>query len=187
MGRIWIALVLLGCAACSMSEKDQLIDREITGDVVLESYSIDQTWGYKLSGMYITADGAVWAYEQTGTPWYPEKLKNGELYERDMLTKHKNAHQIGSVDRTLLRDMTKMIKPAARGRVTHASGSPYASGSGALEVAYLFDPRSSTYSEIILAGQGDRVATNSAPEAQVLLDYLRDVKRLVEPLPTASQ
>jgi hypothetical protein len=72
-----------------------------------------------------------------------------------------------------------MIKPAARGKVTRPAGSAAASGS--LEVAYLFDPKTSIYREIILAGQGDRVATNSAPEAQMLLDYLNEVKELVEP------
>jgi len=155
-----------------------LIDKEITGQVLLESYSVDQTWGYKLSGMYIAADGSVWAYEQTGTPWYPEQLKSGELYERDMLTKHKNARQIGTVDRALLHNMAQMIKPAARGHVTRAAGSAY--GNSSLEVAYLFNPDSSTYREIILAGQGERVATNSAPEAQTLLDYIHDVQRLVD-------
>jgi hypothetical protein len=179
MRRVWIALVVLGCTGCSMkSEADKLLDHEVTGTVLLESYAVDMTWGYKLSGMYIESDGTVWAYEQTGTPWYPEKLQAGELSERDMLTKHKDPHQIGTVDRKLLHDMAQMIKPASRGNVTRAAGS--SAGNGSLEVAYLFDPESSTYREIILAGQGNRVAANSAAEAQVLLDYLHEVKRLVE-------
>lgn len=181
MRRAWMALVLLGCAACSMkSDADALLDREVPGKVLLESYTIEMTWGYQLSGMYIDDDGTVWAYEHTGTPWYPEKLKPGELSERDMLTKHTNPRQIGTVDRQLLRDMTQMIKPAARGTITSAASG---AGTGSLEVAYLFDPDASTYHEIILAGQGDRVATNSAAEAQTLLDYLRQVKRLVEEPP----
>jgi len=176
--RAWIVLVLIGCVACSAnSERARLIDREITGQVLFESYSIDQTWSYKLSGMYIAADGTVWAYEQTGTPWYPEKIKPGELYEKDMLTKHRNAHQVGTVDRTLLRHMADLIKPVARGKVTSAAGSAY--GNSSLDVAYLFNPDTSVYSEIILAGRGDRVATNSAPEAQTLLDYIRDVQQQV--------
>jgi hypothetical protein len=76
-----------------------------------------------------------------------------------------------------LRDMALLIKSASRGTVTHAAGSSV--GDGSLEVAYLFDPQESIYQEIILAGQGDRVASNSAPEARVLLDYLREVRRLV--------
>jgi len=178
MGRALTIVGLLAVAACSMSETDRLIDRETTGDVLLESYSIDQTWGYKLSGMYINADGTVWEYEQTGTPWYPEKLKPGELYERDMLTKHKNARQIGTVDVTLLDDIAKMIKPAARGKMTRAHGSSW--GDGSYEVAYLFDPDASTYREIILAGQGAQPASNSAPEARLLLQYLRDVQKVME-------
>ncbi len=179
MRRAWIALALLGCAACSIfkSDADRLLDRAVTGKVLLESYTVEMTWGYELSGVYIDSDGGVWAYEHAGTPWYPEKLKPGELSERDMLTKHANPRKIGTVDRTLLHDMAQMIKPAVRGTVTRAAGS--SAGTGSLEVAYLFDPDAATYHEIILAGQGDRVATNSAPEAQVLLDYLREVMQLV--------
>ena len=178
MRRIWMALVLLGCTACSTSgSKDSFFDHEVTGDVLLESYSVDLTWGYKMSGMYIDSNATVWAYEHTGTPWYPEHIESGELSERDMLTKHKGARQIGTVDPQLLHDMAKMIKPAGRGKITHAANT--GAGSGSLEVAYLLDPDHSTYREIILAGQGDRVATNSAPEAKILLDYLRDVQTLV--------
>jgi len=177
---MWMGMVLavFGSAACSSIQGgDHLLDREITGEVLFESYSIDQTWTYKLSGMYIAADGTVWEYERVGTPWYPEKLKPGELYERDMLSKHKDAQQIGTVDRTLLRQMADMIKPAARGHVARSTGSAY--GNGALDVAYLLDPTSSTYHEIILAGYGERAASNDAPEARMLLDYLHDVQRLV--------
>jgi hypothetical protein len=174
----WIVFVLVGCAACSTkNDADKLLDREVTGQVLFETYTVEMTWGYKLSGMYIDADGTVWAYEQSGTPWYPEHVKPGELSQRDLLTKHKDPHQIGTVDRTRLRDMALLIKPASRGTVTHAAGSSV--GDGSLEVAYLFDPQESTYQEIILAGQGNRVASNSAPEARVLLDYLREVQRLV--------
>jgi len=183
MGRRWLALALLACAACS-SKNDRLLEHEVTGKVLLESYTVEMTWGYKLSGIYIDGDGGVWAYEQTGTPWYPEKLTPGELSERDMLTKHKNRHRIGTVDRKQLLDMAQMIKPAARGKVTHAASS-YA-GSGSVDVAYLFDPETERYHEIILAGEGDRIATNSAPEAQVLLDYLRNVERTTAPEPAGA-
>lgn len=174
-----VALLLLGCAACSTNgERVRLIDRQVTGKVLFESYTVEMTWGYQLSGMYIDSDGTVWAYEHSGTPWYPDKLKPGELSERDMLTKHKSPRQIGTVDRKGLHDIAEMIKPAARGKIVTPVGS--SAGSGSLEVAYLFDPDRSVYHEIILAGQGDRVASNSAPEAQLLLDYLRNVKQLVE-------
>jgi hypothetical protein len=180
MRRRWLALALLIAAACSTkSDIERLIDREVTGKILLESYSVEMTWGYKLSGMYIDSDAKVWAYERTDRPWYPDKLKPGELSERDMLTKHEGARQIGTVDPVLLRDMAAMIKPAARGKIT----KPAAIGGegGALEVAYLFNPGPGTYREIILAGQGDQVASNSASEAQMLVDYLRDVRNLVEP------
>lgn len=173
-------VVLLALAGCSStSELDRLIDREVTGKILLESYTIEMTFGYKLSGMYIQSDGTVWKYEHTGTPWYPDKLRPGELSARDMLTKHKGARQIGTVDTKLLHDMSEMIKPAARGKVVRPVGSGDSGGS--LDVAYLYNPGTSVYREIILAGQGDRVASNSAPEAQMLVDYLREVQALVEP------
>jgi hypothetical protein len=174
----WIVFVLVGCAACSTkSDADKLLDREVTGQVLFETYTVEMTWGYKLSGMYIDADGTVWAYEQSGTPWYPEHVKPGELSQRDLLTKHKDPRQIGTVDRTRLRDMALLIKPASRGTVTHAAGSSV--GDGSLEGAELVGPAECVYEGIKLAGQGRWVASNSAPEARVLLDYLREVQRLV--------
>lgn len=186
MKRGWLALLLLVCAACSMkSESERALMRQEPGKVLFESYTVEQTWGYKLSGMYIESDGTVWAYEYTGTPWYPEKLKSDELSERDMLIKHKNARQIGTVDPNALKDMAAMIKPAARGKVTRVSGP--GTGDGTLEVAYLLDRKASTYHEIILAGQGDRVAANNAAEAQLLLDYLHNVQRLMAQQQTRDQ
>lgn len=176
MGRMWIALLLLAGAGCSTTT-DRLLDDEVTGEILLESYTVEMTWGYRLSGMYIRADGTVWSYEHTATPWYPDKIRLGELSARDMLTKHKGARQIGTVDPTLLRDMAVMITPAARGKVTRPGTT---AGGGTLEVAYLYNPKLSTYREIVLAGQGDRVASNNAPEARILVDYLREVQKLVD-------
>lgn len=183
MGRLWIAALLLLAVGCSAKgdaegDLDRNVDKEVVGDVVLESYSIDLTWGYKLSGMYISADGKVWSYERI-TPWYPERIKAGELSRRDMLTKHEGAKQIGTVDPTHLHDVAAMIKPAARGPITKAGD--VGAGSGSVELAYLYDPDARLYHEVILAGGGERVASNSAPEAQLLLDYLREVKGLVQP------
>jgi len=183
MGRLWIAALLvlaIGCSAKGDAERDldRNVDREVTGDVLLESYAIDMTWGYKLNGMYITADGKVWSYERT-KPWYPERIKTGQLSRRDMLTKHEGATQIGTVDPVHLRDVAMMIKPAAQGPVTKAGD--VGAGGGAVDVAYLYDPDARVYYEVILSGEGDRVASNSAPEAQLLLDYLHEVKGLVQP------
>ena len=180
MRGMWTVLALVAWAACSTtSDGDRLLDREVTGEVLFERYTVEMTWGYKLSGMYIDADGTVWSYEQSGTPWYPEHLKPGELTQRDLLTKHKDPRQIGTVDRARLHDMALLIKAAAHGTVAHATGSSI--GDGSLEVAYLFDPSDSIYHEIILAGQGSRVASNSAPESRTLLDYLREVEQQVAP------
>lgn len=173
MRRAWLAVVLCAGVSCSSSDYDPNIDRERPGTVLFESYSVDLTWGYKLTGIYIEADGSVWEYESAGTPWYPEKLKSGELTATDMLTKHRNARQVGWVDREQLRDMAGLIGAAARGSVAADPG--WGELGGSLDVAYKFDRGSSIYREVVLSGNGSRVATNSSPEAQVLLDYLRDV------------
>lgn len=184
MGRLGVAAVLLllgaGCSTKGDAESnlDRTVKREVVGDVVFESYTIDMTWGYKLSGMYITADGRVWSYERT-SPWYPERIKPGELSRRDMLTKHAGATQIGTVDVIQLRDVSAMIKPAAKGPITKAGD--IGAGGGSVELAYLFDPQTQVYYEVILAGQGERVAGNAAPEAQLLLDFLHEVQRMVQP------
>jgi hypothetical protein len=119
----------------------------------------------------------VWSYDYQGPPFYTEKLKPGEVSTRDMLNKHKNAERIGTVDRRHLLEVVQLISPASRGAITRASGS--GQGSGTLDVAYQFDAETKMYHEVILAGYGDKAATNSAAEAQSLLDYLHDVQRSV--------
>ena len=167
------AVVLAGCA----STEKKLTAKDIAGAVVLETYSVDLGWNYQLKGMYIDGDGGVWAYEQHGTPWYKEKLKSYELSERDMLTKHKGARRIGTVDQDRLLEMAEQIPAAGRGRITRAH--PELEGNGSLDVAFTLDRDSHTYTEIILSGTGDLAATNSSGEARALVDYLREVAEAV--------
>jgi len=167
------AVVLAGCA----STEKKLTAKDIAGAVVLETYSVDLGWNYQLKGMYIDGDGGVWAYEQHGTPWYKEKLKSYELSERDMLTKHKGARRIGTVDQDRLLEMAEQIPAAGRGRITRAH--PELEGNGSLDVAFTLDRDSHTYTEIILSGTGDLAATNSSGEARALVDYLREVAAAV--------
>ena len=66
MGRLWMAAVLLLGLGCSAStgdadrDLDRTVKREVPGDVLLETYTLDLTWGYKLSGLYIAADGKTY-------------------------------------------------------------------------------------------------------------------------------
>jgi hypothetical protein len=173
---LWV-ICALWLAACSCKQNEPITAQEIAGRVVLESYELDLTWGYRLRGMYIVGDGTVWSYQYEGPPFYPEKLKPGELGARDMLTKHRNATKIGSVDRKALLDMAQMIRPAAAGKIVRAV--PTMQGASRLDVAYDSDPESGTYTEIVLSGTGDRAASNSAPAAATLVDYLNDVQGAV--------
>ncbi|MFN8640712.1 MAG: hypothetical protein U0802_03275 [Candidatus Binatia bacterium] len=150
---------------------------DIAGMVVLETYRVNLGWSYELKGMFIDGNGDVWAYEQHGTPWYPEKLKTGEVSERDLLTKHKGAQRIGTVDLPMLVEMANQIRGAAKGPVTRAH--PEHEGSGSLDVAYILDKPTHTYTEVVLSGTGDLTATNGSGEARALLDYLREVEQTV--------
>lgn len=172
-GRMALFLLAVVLAACSMHDNEPLTAHDIAGRVVLESYEVDLTWGYKLQGIYIEGDGTVWSYQYEGPPWYSEKLKLGEISDRDMLNKHKNAKQVGKVDRRQLLDMAQMIKPASQGKITRQH--MLEEGSGTMEVAYLHDDKT-TYKEVILSGTGGRAASNSSAAARTLIDYLNDVK-----------
>lgn len=175
--RRWVqvsaVIVALAAAACA-EKKKPITAADISSTVVLETYRVNLGWNYELKGMFIDGDGGVWAYEQHGTPWYPERLKADELSERDMLTKHKGAQQIGTVDVQELVSMARLVPGAAKGRITRAH--PENQGSGSVQVAYQLDKLSHTYKEIILSGTGDLMATNSSGEARALLDYLHEVE-----------
>jgi len=178
MRRLALAL-LCTLAACSTKDDPKITAADITGTVVLESYTLQLGWDYRLSGIYIDGDGIVWTYEHNGTPWYPEKLKRGELSERDMVTKHKGARQIGTVDTRTLLDNARLIAAASRGHITRAHDDGTGDTGGTLEVAYRLDTTKRVYKEVILSGSGDRTATNASGEARALLDYLREVQTAV--------
>lgn len=174
----WLLLAAMLAGGCSTKKEEKpLTLADIAGTVVLESYSTNFTWGYELKGMYIDGMGIVWAYEHHGTPWYPEKLKPGQLSERDMLTKHRDATQIGTVDRQQLLDMARLIAAASRGPVVR--GQAATEGRGRLDVAYQFNSEKRLYSEVVLAGTGAQVATNANGQAVALLNYLREVEASV--------
>ena len=173
---IGAAVLALAGAACSTKQK-KITAADITGTVVLETYRVDLGWDYQLKGMYIDGDGGVWAYEMHGTPWYPERLKPDEMSERDMVTKHKNAQRIGTVDLPQLVDMARLVPGAAKGPITRSH--PENQGGGSIDIAYMLDRPTHTYKEIILTGSGDLAATNASGESRALEDYLREVEQQV--------
>jgi len=173
-----MAVVAVALAGCSTADKP-VAAADLRGAVVLETTTWESEFNYVMRGMYIDGEGKVWSYAQHGTPWYPDRLKYGEMSERDMLAKHKGARQIGTVDPKLLLDMAQLIPDAARGPITRAAPSGDGGGSGTLDVAYRLDRDTKVYRQIILAGAGDRMATNENSSAAILLDYLREVQRLV--------
>ena len=146
---------------------------------MLETYSVNLGWNYQLRGMYIDGDGGVWVHELHGTPWYPERIKTiNELSERDLLTKHKNAQRIGTVDVPELVRMADLIHGASHATITRAH--PENEGGGSLDVAYMLDrSEARVATEIILSGTGDLSATNDSGEARALEDYLREVAAAV--------
>lgn len=173
IGAALLAVAGGGCA----TKKKRITAADIAGTVVLETYRVNLGWSYELEGLYIDGDGGVWTYAQHGTPWYPERLKTDELSERDLLTKHKGARRIGTVDLPRLVEMARLVPGAAKGPITRSH--PEHEGSGALDVAYRLDKRTHTYTEIILTGTGDLTATNGSGEARALIDYLREVEAQV--------
>ncbi|MDX2169208.1 MAG: hypothetical protein SF182_19215 [Deltaproteobacteria bacterium] len=172
-----IAALALSVAGCSTNEFEPVKASEIKNAVVLEQTTWDLGWSYSMHGMYIMGDGTVWSFQQSGNPWYPEKLKQGQMTERDMLAKHKGARQIGTVDPSLLLDMAQLIPRAKKGPITRAAGS--GDGGGTLRVAYQLDREDNTYTEIILDGTGDKTATNDSAAAETLLSYLQNVQQAV--------
>ncbi len=174
----WWLMTAMLIGACSTAKPEEpLTLADIATTVVLETYSTNLAWGYELKGMYIDGMGAVWAYEHRGTPWYPEKLRVGELSERDMLTKHQGAKQIGTVDRQQLLEMAQLIAGAARGPIVR--GQSPTEGRSQVEVAYQFDREKRVYSEVMLFGSGDQVGSNTSPQAVALRNYLHEVEASV--------
>ncbi len=169
LGALFVALVVAGCSTLGWSDATSGATK-----VLFDSYELDMTWGYSLTGIFVDSDGGVWRYRRD-EPWYPVEIRSTVARESDLLMKYQGAERVASVDGAVLEVMIDRVPGAARGAVV---GEPISfERSGSLDVAYTYDAREGRYDQIFLGGRGDWAIRNDSREAKELVDWLREVRK----------
>jgi hypothetical protein len=149
-------------------------------DPVFDCYRANSAWGFTLTGKVIDSHGKIWSYGKHGKAWLPTLVKEGDatyLTPADLQGKFTEAKETGSVDEQALNENSALIAKAAQGKLTQTDGGARDAGTSACH-AYIHDDAKQRYRDVELgsdAGVNDTRVTNSAPEAQTLLVWLKSV------------
>ena len=145
---------------------------------VFDCYRANSAWGFTLSGKIIDNNGKIWSYGKHGQPWQPTLAREGSsvyLTAKMLQTKFVEPTEIGSVDPKALQDNSELIAKAGKGTLSRTDTGVRDAGTSACH-AYIRE--NERYQDIDLGsdnGVSDMRNSNDAPEAQVLLSWLKSV------------
>lgn len=147
---------------------------------VFDCYRANSAWGFTLSGKIIDNKGKIWSYGKHGQAWQPTLAKDGRsvyLTAQMLAAKFVEPKEVGSVDAKALRDNSELIARAGEGTLAQADTGVRDAGTSACH-AYIHDQANQRYQDVDLGsdnGVSDMRNTNDAPEAQLLLTWLKSV------------
>ena len=147
---------------------------------VFDCYRVNSAWGFTLSGKVIDNKGKIWSYGKHGQAWQPTLAKQGSavyLTAKTLQAKFVEPKEIGSVDAKALQDNSELIAKAGKGTLSRTDTGVRDAGTSACH-AYIHDEANERYRDIDLGsddGVSDMRNSNDAPEAQVLLTWLKSV------------
>jgi len=172
---VWLAVLVLISATLPVSCSNNSAGTEtdaIGQKYLFEVSYINWAWGYVDQGMYVDGDGNVYSYDLSNRDprfHYPE----GGVYSQASLDDKYSSNPlfIRTVERETLLQMSNLIGPASRGRLTDPESTACDAG-GTTYTAFLFDKDTAQYREVVLYQSGDWTVENTAPEAATLRDWL---------------
>jgi hypothetical protein len=130
-------------------------------------------WFELFSGFFITNEGYIYAFDNTGNYWNPpnpDTLSPGEL-----MGKYGGmTYVIGTVDLEQLRVKYSHVEPASAGPLSSRITVCYDMG-GYEYNAYMYDPDSGKYIRVLLNLAGDWARKNFHPSAQYLYEWLQTI------------
>lgn len=165
-------LMLLALSACEQELKD---DYEIPGDqaVLFEYHYINHAWGYAENGWLIDSEGNMHSFEFPKDFRLPDST--GYISEEDL---HHNLSQctsiIGSVEQKDLEYYSGLISGAGEGEIGSPENIAADAGSAVL-ACYMYDRNKDIYQYVFLAASGDWQQANDASEAEILVEWLKDI------------
>jgi hypothetical protein len=149
--------------------------------ILFELSRVNYAWGQSVAGFYVTDEGKVYQYEYFGpTPWdgaepYVELVPG--MTEAQVTGKFgSNAQLVGTVDHATLLAQFGKLGAARSGLLLSEMGC--ADYGEDRYVGYLYDTATSLYTPVPLGTDGDLAAKNTAPEGDVLIEWIRSISGL---------
>ncbi|RLB64532.1 MAG: hypothetical protein DRH08_09430 [Deltaproteobacteria bacterium] len=165
-------LLLLVLSAC---EKDLNQEYDAPDDqaVLFEYHYINHAWGYADHGWLIDAEGKMRSFE------FPENFRlpdsTGNISQEDLFHNLSQCDSIiVSVEEKDLDYYTGLIAGAAEGEIGSPENIAADAGSAVLG-CYLYDESKDMYQYVFLAVSGDWQQSNDAPEAGILVAWLKSI------------
>lgn len=166
-GIILFMILTLICIGCEKLWHDPIEEQP----VYFEYHYINHAWGYQERGWLIDKDGEVRYFEFPDNYRLPDST--GILSLEDL---EYNLGQtdsiITSIEQAELEEYTGYISAAAEGEIGEQTHIAADAGSSTLS-CYLYDEEQDAYRFVFLATSGDWEQFNLAPEAETLVDWLR--------------
>lgn len=169
-------MVLITLAGC---EEDLNGDYESpSGQAVLFEYHyINHAWGYADHGWLVDANGNVRSFE------YPEGFRlpdstnyiSGEDLNQNLSQCDSIVGKIGKED---LYYYTSLISGASGGEISAPENIAADAGISVLS-CYYYDSTKDMYRYVLLASSGDWQQSNDAPEAEILVNWLKELGEVI--------
>ena len=145
--------------------------------VVFEYRYLNNAWGVADHGWLIDSEGRQMGFDFPEDYRWPDST--GHLSLEDL------THNLGQTD-TLLQVISRkkfdkyvrLIRGAADGSLSERRVVGADMGSATLS-CYAYDPKTETYQYVLLAAKGSLEQFNQSPEAEKLVDWLKDLDGLM--------
>jgi len=161
---LMLAIIVAGCEPEYDAPEEQ--------PVFFEYHYENFAWGHQENGWLIDKDGVVRSYTLPENFRVPDST--AYMSADDLLF---NLSQTDStlhiINRTELDRYIRLIPGAAEGEVGETRHLAYDAGTSVLS-CYLFDPDTGRYKYVFLARSGDYEQFNKAPEAEALVNWLKE-------------
>lgn len=168
------AVIVLLALPCGCSHTAATEDLENIGRYVFEVYEENYSWSHTLRGFVIESDGSVHTYDHSSERWVPQQNRAGRLSAADLAEKFSGSKNQLTLAADEVRAKAQLLPMVARGTLTRSS---QARDRGRFAyVGYIYDAERDNYRAVVIGADGDWLETNTAPAAQELLTWLKEVK-----------
>jgi len=172
-------------SGCEKKPGSLVVYEEVNGPILFAQCYINFAWGYQYSGWYVDSEGQVYEFNEQIQPKLG-LIHNATFAEDSMIQSLQSAAKTEHfIDQQILTEMTSLIGPASRGKLSAPVHRCYDAGVLGY-FTFIQNQENKTYRAVLLYQTGDWAQMNLQKEAVELFGLLRRyVDNDSNPLPCA--